>query len=210
MQCTAHSKRSGQQCKRAATPGRTVCNLHGGKTPQGIAVPQFVHGRYSKALPAHLMERYEQARTDPDLLSFRDELALTDARLLELVERLNTGESSNLWHRLDAQYVELTTLWDAGETAGIGKALELLGRTIRQGASARAQWKEIDEKLAVRRELAESERRQLLDRNQYVTATQAMALVAAMLASVKAHVRDQSALSAIATDLGRLALAEPH
>lgn len=33
-QCTAHSKQSGQQCKRSATPGATVCSKHGGNAPQ--------------------------------------------------------------------------------------------------------------------------------------------------------------------------------
>ena len=91
MQCTAKSKQSGEQCKRRATPGRNVCAIHGGKTRQGVSSGQFQHGRYSKYLPARLLERYEESRSDPDLLGFRDELALTDARLSQVVELLNTG-----------------------------------------------------------------------------------------------------------------------
>jgi hypothetical protein len=33
-QCIATSKRSGDQCKRAAVPGATVCKMHGGGAPQ--------------------------------------------------------------------------------------------------------------------------------------------------------------------------------
>lgn len=33
-QCTGTSKQSGQQCRREATPGATVCATHGGKAPQ--------------------------------------------------------------------------------------------------------------------------------------------------------------------------------
>ena len=33
-QCTAHSKRSGNQCKREAIPGATVCHMHGASAPQ--------------------------------------------------------------------------------------------------------------------------------------------------------------------------------
>ena len=32
--CTAHSKRTGQQCKRWAIPGGTVCTMHGGAAPR--------------------------------------------------------------------------------------------------------------------------------------------------------------------------------
>ena len=33
-QCTARSKRSGEQCRRAATPGALVCASHGSSAPQ--------------------------------------------------------------------------------------------------------------------------------------------------------------------------------
>lgn len=33
-QCSAKSKQSGQQCRRVATPGTTVCASHGSKAPQ--------------------------------------------------------------------------------------------------------------------------------------------------------------------------------
>lgn len=32
--CIARSKRSGEQCKRHALPGATVCSMHGGRAPQ--------------------------------------------------------------------------------------------------------------------------------------------------------------------------------
>jgi len=33
-QCTAHSKQSGERCKRFAIPGGRVCHYHGGAIPQ--------------------------------------------------------------------------------------------------------------------------------------------------------------------------------
>ena len=49
-QCTAMSKRTGQRCRKPAMVDRTVCLLHGGKTPRGVASPHFRHGGYSKLL----------------------------------------------------------------------------------------------------------------------------------------------------------------
>ena len=37
MQCTAKSKQSGEQCKRRATPGLSVCKMHGAGTKQSQA-----------------------------------------------------------------------------------------------------------------------------------------------------------------------------
>lgn len=61
------------------------CRLHGGRTPAGVASPHFKTGRYSKVLPARLLERYQTALADPDLLAMHDEIALLDAQLQEIV-----------------------------------------------------------------------------------------------------------------------------
>jgi len=56
-QCTATSRRSGQRCRRSAMVDRTVCRIHGGKTPRGVASPHFRHGLYSILLYAHPSSR---------------------------------------------------------------------------------------------------------------------------------------------------------
>lgn len=88
MQCTAKSKRSGVQCRKAATPGSTKCHMHGGKSLGGMASPTFKTGRYSKHLPERLAGKYKEAMRDPNLLDLRSEVALLDIRLGELVEAL--------------------------------------------------------------------------------------------------------------------------
>jgi hypothetical protein len=87
-QCTAGSKRSGEQCRKHAMRGRTVCLAHGGKTPRGVASPHFRTGRYSRSLPGHLVAAYERALHDPMLLSLRDEIALTDTMIAETLSEL--------------------------------------------------------------------------------------------------------------------------
>ena len=57
-QCTAKSKRSGRQCRRWASPGKSVCFFHGGrstgpKTTAGIEAirkAHYKHGRYNTIL----------------------------------------------------------------------------------------------------------------------------------------------------------------
>src|SRR5690349_13713695 len=96
--CGAKTK-TGAPCKGAPMPnGR--CRLHGGKTPSGIASPQYKTGRYSRVLPTRLQSRYDAARTDAALLELRDDISLLDARLEDLLSRVDTGESGVLWASL--------------------------------------------------------------------------------------------------------------
>jgi hypothetical protein len=102
-QCTAKAKSTGERCRRPAVPGRNVCRYHGGATPRGIASPNFKHGKYSKDLPKGLIARYEQAAQDPELLALRDEIALLDARMVELMHKLGGGEADQeVWKEIYA------------------------------------------------------------------------------------------------------------
>lgn len=102
-QCTARSKRSGERCRKHAMRGRTVCLAHGGKTPRGAASPHFKTGRYSRSLPGHLLAVYEQALRDPRLLSLRDEIALTDAMICELLSQIDNDISESAERRIFRQ-----------------------------------------------------------------------------------------------------------
>ena len=102
-QCTAKSKQTKQRCKHHATPGMTVCRIHGGRTPVGLAAPAFKTGRYSKYLPAGLTERYVTARTDPELLSLRDEIGLVDTRITEVLTQSSDPDAplGDVWETLE-------------------------------------------------------------------------------------------------------------
>jgi len=69
-----------------------VCHMHGGKTPGGYGSPNLRHGRYSKYLPAQLANQYQTAQADVNLLELRDEIALLDVRIGQVVSEL--GELS--------------------------------------------------------------------------------------------------------------------
>jgi galactokinase len=84
-QCTAKSKQQKRRCKRHATPGMKVCRMHGGKTPVGAAAAAFKHGRYSKILPTVMAEHYQRAKDDQEWMSLREEIALVDARIAEVL-----------------------------------------------------------------------------------------------------------------------------
>jgi len=99
--------RDGVPCRQPSLPnGR--CHYHGGRTPVGPALPQFKHGRYSKAFPSNLLRRFEDALSNSDQLTVREELALLTARTAQLLERLRDGVTqageADTWRELTSLF----------------------------------------------------------------------------------------------------------
>lgn len=203
MQCQAKAKSTGRQCNRSAVNGKRVCTVHGGLTPGGIASPHFKDGRYSKSIPARLADKYQSALKDPQLLELKNEIALTDARLEDLLSRVDTGESGALWLAVQQTWREYKT----GTPAEKVKAAVLLDRLIEDALQDYQAWREIQEVLEQRRRLVESERKRLVEMQQYITSQQAMTLVAAMIGIIKENVTDRNTLQNISTAVNGLVAA---
>ena len=200
--CGAKTRASGSCRQPAMTNGR--CRLHGGKTPRGIASPHFKHGRYSTALPVRLLERYARAVSDPDLIVLRDDIALVDAMMADVLLRLDSGESGELWRTLREEAQRFESRRRDHDTAGAGESLEEILALVRRGDVDSAARREALEHLDQRRKLAAEERKRLAELQTSITAERAMALIAAIAAIIKSHVHDQAIFAAIANDLAAL------
>lgn len=195
--------RSGKPCQNAPMAnGR--CRMHGGATPKGVASPAFKTGRYSRYLPERLMERYQDALHDEDLLNLRHEVALVDTRIADLLEQVERGDLGARWLELQAHYETLTLATQQKDLGAGAAAFEKIGALITGGASDYLVWAQISAMLEQRRRLAESERRRLVDMQQMITSEQAMTLVAALSDIVRKRVTDRDILAAIQNDLARL------
>lgn len=204
MQCTAKSKRSGVQCRNGAMPGFTKCRMHGGKTPIGFAAPSTKHLRYSKHLPKRLVQRYEEAVSDDELLALRDDIALLDSRVADLLSRVDKGEAGKLWTEAKSAFSDLKAAMKSADSGALLKAVDSLDGTLGRGLSDYAAWNEIHSLLDQRRRLVESERKRLVEMQQMVTSEQAVMLVSVLLDSVRRNVTDRNALSAIQTEFIQL------
>lgn len=205
MRCTAKSKQSGEQCKRHAVPGRTVCAMHGGKSPGGLGSATLKSGKYSKYLPQGLAEKYGAAVTDPEILALNNEIALVDARAMELLDGLNSGEATaTLWNKLQKAAAELDAAQRAGDAVKLAMALNDMLELIRRGAAESARWLEIYNLFERRRRLVDSERKRRMDMQTSVNAEQVMLLVRSIADLVNQHVPDRDARSAISTGLANL------
>ena len=203
MQCTAKAKSTGQQCQRRAM-ANGKCYVHGGPTPRGRALPQPTHGRYSKDLPTRLAARYEEARSDPDLLNLNAEIHLTYAMLTEALRGMDQGEAGRLWR-------DLKTTWDALQEANrqrdgdaAKQALSEIGRLIARGVADAAARSEVLDIVERRRKLVESEAKRRTAMQQMITAERLMVLVSAVTDVVMRHVDDPRQRAAIAADIGAI------
>lgn len=234
MQCTAQSKQAHRQCKRHTEPGRSVCYYHGGRTPIGRdSVHATRGGRYSKALPARLLDRYQDAIADPNLLILREDIALLDTRLAELTSKLDSGDApARLTHALNllrahdhamARMHRTTAQNSVPEesdqgarhgTAHNAEATELAAlRTLRDEltrALTGAQddtptWLAIQSALQERRQLVESERKRLVELSQMISAEQLLVLLDRTVDIVRRHVPDRASMLAISNEMAALA-----
>ena len=175
--------------------------MHGGNAVRGIASGTFKTGRYSKHLPSRLAAQYIAAESDPRLLELRDEVALTDARLADLLSRVDTGESGALWAQLKQARADLLLAQRASDKAKQVEALNLIIDTISQGHADYRAWAEIGGVIEQRRKLVESERKRLIEMQQTLTVERAMLLIGAISGVIKAHVHDRTTLAAIGRDI---------
>jgi hypothetical protein len=182
--------------------------MHGGNQPSGIARYNYKDGRYSKYMPKRLLEQYERAAGDGDLLVLRDEVAVVDTRLAELLSKLDSGESGAAWSEALAQHAALRLALASGDSLAQATALDALDKALKRGQAGYHAWREVGEMLDLRRKLVESERKRLVQLSQMVTAEQAMVLLMAVTRLVKEHVDDQKALIAISDGIRRIMTAE--
>lgn len=195
MECGA-KKKDGTPCRARAMPnGR--CRIHGGKTPSGPAAPSFKHGRYSKYLPKGLATLYQEAQQDPDLLSIAGEIHLVDARLRELIARLETGECGATWKALREAAKAYRAATRAKDTEALGEAISEILRLIERGFGDWAAWREVGDQIDRRARLSAQEHRRLAELDQMIPAERAMVLVSALAEVVRRNVSDRDTLSRI-------------
>jgi hypothetical protein len=205
VRCGATAKSTGKPCRRWVIAGRSVCQVHGGKTPRGIASPQTRTGRYSKDMPTRMAVRYQEAQQDPELLILRDEIALLDSRLADVLARVDTGESGALWSQLSKSWDDFMAARAGGNVAKMTEALAHHQAILERGRADYAAWAEIGTLLDRRQRFVESERRRYVEMQQMVSLEQAMLFLGAVTDAVRRHVTDQATRAALGRELEILA-----
>ncbi|MEL7232846.1 MAG: hypothetical protein AAGK74_00040 [Chloroflexota bacterium] len=175
--------------------------MHGGKTPSGLASPHLKHGRYSKHLPARLVERYEEAKADGDLVALRDEIALVETRIAELLTRVDSGETKLLWSEARQTMKRLSIAVRAQDGAAMSQLLAHMDDLTRRGDEDFGVWDELQKSLDLKRKLAESEQKRLVAMNQTITVERAMLMMGAVSSIIREEVKDRATLQRVSDRL---------
>ena len=178
--------------------------MHGGKSLSGLASPRLSSGRYSRVLPRRLLSTFHQSLRDPALLELRQEIAVVQARALDLIKRVDSGESGHLWKLLQQTWAEVEAAQRRGDTGAQDAALLELGLLIRRGAADYEAWEDACKQIDRKRCLVESERRRLVELHQMIRVDELLTLMAALTESIKRHVSDRATLGAISADFSKL------
>ena len=155
--------------------GRTTCYYHGGVTTTlGPSSPNYTNGRYSKLLPVRLQQRYEEARVHPRLLSVAEDIAACEARLGDLFQRVDSGESGALWQTLQTTLDGFSTALGERDGATMNRHLATMRRLVTQGRDDYAAWQDIQSLWETRCKLTLTEQKTLVSMQQMITVQQLM------------------------------------
>lgn len=201
MQCQAKAKSTGEQCKRRAVNGKRVCTVHGGLTPGGLASPNLKTGRYSKYLPAQLQDRYQEAVSDPDILSLNEDVALLRSLVFKHLESMSTGDTHPSWKLAYSALQKLKKAIATGDAVDLLAAMEEIEAVITPNYRAAVAEDKVTGYIDQLGRIADKERRLLIDRQQVITVERMMLMITAIAAIVKQHVDDRNTLRDIQTDI---------
>ena len=178
--------------------------MHGGATPRGVASPHFKHGRYSQVIPVRLAAAYDQARTDDDLLALRDEATVLQARIGELLMRVEAGDSRSFWTEAQAALNDMEAAHTARDAVALDAAFDRLRMTFRTARGDEMIWGEVQTTIEALRKVSESERKRLIEMQAMVTVDEVMAFAAALTSVMQQQARDPATLGAIQAGMQRV------
>jgi hypothetical protein len=194
--CGAKNRR-GEHCGVTVLMPNGRCRIHGGKSLAGPAHPNYRHGRRWQAMPLDLVNRFERALGDPDLLSMSPEVAALDARADQLMGRLSTGESGKAWARVRRAWVDYQEARAVRDAELEDDARTRLEDAITRGAADEETWGELTSIWRDRRRFVREERERMIDAQVYTDVGRLTQVFAAIAEALVQHVPDRDARQAV-------------
>ena len=118
-QCTAKSKRTGEQCKAQAVRGYSVCRMHGAGKPNTHTGRPIATGRYS-IKRTELAAKTQEFYSDPQPGNLTSELALMRALLQNYLDRFPDDQH--------LPFDDIARIY--GMTEGIGRLVERIAKIV--------------------------------------------------------------------------------
>lgn len=204
-QCCGWDKKKERRCSNPATHGTTVCARHG----SGMALANMKptaknrkHGRYAQ-MQKGLLEKYEVARRDPEILALREEIHLIDAMIAEALETVDAGMNTGLWGKAREQYRNFQVAMVAKDDRRMRESFANLEDIINTGNSNSLARDQVMKLIDQRKRIVESERKRYIEMKAMVTTDELILMVQRFGEILKLHIKDPDILRAIATDMDR-------
>ena len=205
--CQAKYK-NGKPCVHKARQGSPFCGSHQNTIRKQAQLEELTvsvaTGRH-EALPGRLAQVYNFSLEDSDQLNLSYEMALADARVNDLLRRVDSGESGKLWKDVkDAFKAYKRALKRQNEPEELQAAFDLLNDLITKGYTDTVAWEEMMTHVEQRRKLADTDRRRLTEMNNIVSQEDGLALITRLYEAVMINVTDPDVRAAIAVSMGPL------
>lgn len=201
--------RSGSACISAFLMANGRCRIHGGATPSGNAHPGTIHGRYSKDAPTRLLARLSAAIEDPERLTLQREIALIDARIGEMLARVDAGGAAAIWAELQESAEKYKKLSLIGKYIEAEALLAEIFETITGGMLDAAAWAEIHAALDQRLRFVGAENARLIALSKGLTVDQVSLQFRALVDAIRQET-DTDTLQRIHKRFSGLAGQRPH
>ncbi len=164
----------------------------------------YKHGRRSTTLPARMLADFQEAMHDPTLLSLRGDIALADARVNDLLKRVDSGEAGTLWRQARTAMSKFKSARESqtmeAETKRhiMAEALDELDRIIVRGNSDYKAWEEVSKAMEARRRMIDSEHKRAVAMGQMMSAEAVLTLIDSITKVVNDVVGDPKVRSQVA------------
>ena len=183
--------RGGGSCRQAvARSGR--CREHAGKTPDRLASPGARPDRRSRDAPTHLLDRYQQALEDPELLSIRRDVALLEVLFGDRLAAWEAAQAGPDSHDVAEQVEYVAEHLPTWDWTRVENELRSLAEAVDQRRSEGLLLDEIRDLMDQRARLAAQEHRRMLDLGQVLTVEQITILASAIGSVVRDLIPDEA------------------
>lgn len=204
-------KKPGRRCVSTAVMGNGRCRIHGGTSPPaGPLHPTYKHGDFSQFVPQAIRPIFKQFFDNPDYLSLRSAIAMSDTRLSDLYAKADEAldkSSARLLH-LTARKLK-TALEGENPLEELGNLRSLAYQVIAiadKDQNARAIQAEMKDEEKHQTFLKDVERKRLVEATKQVSAEDVLAAMAKLVYAIQARVTDHETQLALSLDIDRIML----
>lgn len=207
-----HTK-AGEQCGNSPVLGGEYCQRHGGGEPfkgkprgykfwdaqnrflvvaKARQIMKAREGRYGEHVPKSIANDYVVEMQDAEILNITDDLALVNARIKQLLRRVDIGDKSLAsWQEVADEFRTLEGCMRNFDTVGSNASRRKLRKMLlEEREQDREAWDEIFERMDQRIKMTESERKRRVDMETLYTAQEMMDKSAQLLAAIGEALND--------------------